>query len=757
MENENIVKETALSVAKETAKDVYADTVQPTAKNVGGFFGTLSGFFNHVVMYPLKKLNIRYEQKAIAFEKEMEHKYNSIPEKERVEPQLHIVGPTMESLKYNIMDDDLAELFSNLLVSDMDMRTQNLCTPAFVKVIEQLSPADARVFKAVFNECAKAETIPICKVDLCKIDDEKRKIRKEYLPLYLVGIEVDKLASDGNLLIMGGPGSGKTTIALFKAKELTADSNTIRKSQKILFLSFARATISRVEEQAGELIPQELKKQIEINTYHGFIWNIIKHHGYLLNSQPLHLLPPHESGHRLSGLNEVERKKKMLEMFNTEGTVHFDIFANICTRLLTESHALKKIICAMYPVIILDEFQDTSADEWQLIQLLGTQSKLIALADPEQRIYDFRGADPKRITQFIESFKPKIFDFGQQNNRSNGKDIAEFGNDLLQGKNAGKRYKDVSVCRYPFRKLPYTHLVLKYKVLEVQKSLYEMKKTDWSLAILVPTNALMLEVSDSFQREQQLQNGKKCPVIEHEVAVDTAGPYLAALTIASILETGSQKCCTESAVLTPLIEHILGRKGADKPPSKADVSLASALSQYSSTKKIQGKNREKLIADTQDIVSLTNSAQFSGNVINDWKIVLTIIGNEQSEAYQNLLKDAKHLRLLQRGSQLYAALDILWRENGSYIGATEAVANALTQEHFSMSTRKWSGINIMTIHKSKGKEFDAVIIYEGRYQNRIISKPERREQAILNLRVAVTRAKEHTYILTPEDDPCSLL
>lgn len=129
------------------------------------------------------------------------------------------------------------------------------------------------------------------------------------------------LASDGNLLIMGGPGSGKTTIALFKAKELTADSNTIRKSQKILFLSFARATISRVEEQAGELIPQELKKQIEINTYHGFIWNIIKHHGYLLNSQPLHLLPPHESGHRLSGLNEVERKKKMLEMFNTEGNI----------------------------------------------------------------------------------------------------------------------------------------------------------------------------------------------------------------------------------------------------------------------------------------------------------------------------------------------------------------------------------------------------------------------------------------------------
>lgn len=63
----------------------------------------------------------------------------------------------------------------------------------------------------------------------------------------------------------------------------------------------------------------------------------------------------------------------------------------------------------------------------------------------------------------------------------------------------------------------------------------------------------------------------------------------------------------------------------------------------------------------------------------------------------------------------------------------------------------------MTIHKSKGKEFDVVIVYEGHYHNKIVSSPERKEQAILNLRVAVTRAKEHTYILTPDDEPCLLL
>ena len=85
------------------------------------------------------------------------------------------------------------------------------------------------------------------------------------------------------------------------------------------------------------------------------------------------------------------------------------------------------------------------------------------------------------------------------------------------------------------------------------------------------------------------------------------------------------------------------------------------------------------------------------------------------------------------------------------------MSDALTQEHFSLNTKRWNGISVMTIHKSKGKEFDVVIVYEGRYHNKIVSSPERKEQAILNLRVAVTRAKEHTYILTPDDEPCLLL
>lgn len=66
----------------------------------------------------------------------------------------------------------------------------------------------------------------------------------------------------------------------------------------------------------------------------------------------------------------------------------------------------------------------------------------------------------------------------------------------------------------------------------------------------------------------------------------------------------------------------------------------------------------------------------------------------------------------------------------------------------------------MTIHKSKGKEFDEVIIYEGSHQGRIVraSASEREiAQARLTLRVAVTRAMKRATILTPKNNVCVFL
>lgn len=51
------------------------------------------------------------------------------------------------------------------------------------------------------------------------------------------------------------------------------------------------------------------------------------------------------------------------------------------------------------------------------------------------------------------------------------------------------------------------------------------------------------------------------------------------------------------------------------------------------------------------------------------------------------------------------------------------------QEHFAAGQKDWRGIHLMTIHKSKGKEFDEVIIYDGLFQ-RIAKAPQDPKSAL---------------------------
>ena len=65
------------------------------------------------------------------------------------------------------------------------------------------------------------------------------------MPLDLTQGQKDILAASGHILVRGGPGSGKTTVSILKAGK---QSGKLRSSQRVLFLSFARATVSRVLE-----------------------------------------------------------------------------------------------------------------------------------------------------------------------------------------------------------------------------------------------------------------------------------------------------------------------------------------------------------------------------------------------------------------------------------------------------------------------------------------------------------------------------
>ena len=103
----------------------------------------------------------------------------------------------------------------------------------------------------------------------------------------------------------------------------------------------------------------------------------------------------------------------------------------------------------------------------------------------------------------------------------------------------------------------------------------------------------------------------------------------------------------------------------------------------------------------------------------------------------------------------------MWKDTGNYQGATEIYEKVIMMEHFALNKNKWQGIKLMTIHKSKGKEFNEVIIYDGsKPQDKILysnSFNNDLTQSKLKLRVAVTRGMEKVLILTPKNDICKLL
>jgi len=567
------------------------------------------------------------------------------------------------------------------------------------------------------------------------------------------------LETDGHILALGGPGCGKTFIALLKAHHVI-QSGYLLSGQSILFLSFARATIARVAQQSGKLLTEQENKVLEINTYHGFAWQIIQSHGYLHNSNKrIRLLPPPEASVRLADIEKENRIKEKQSLLDNEGLLHFDLFAEVCGKILTGSKALLRIISDTYPIIILDEFQDTNFDEWQMIQALGQKSILIALADPEQRIYEFRGAAPRRIGEFVAKYKPIEFDFSAENFRSNGTDICLFGNDLLTGNNKNKSYHNVFIKPYPFRKGNGLHCTLKYEVIEGCKRLRKAGLDNWSIAVLVPTKKLMIDVSDYLGKEQTFSSGKKLPLIHHEVALETFGPALAAILIAGLLEESSTNIETSHKLIMDLCEHIRGRKGSDSPNIE-NLKLTNALKEYIKSGKIRGLNRQQIIQECNRIAKEKHTTQLSGSPVEDWLKIRNLLFHSSAKVIQEVANDARYLRILYKGALLQSRLSELWKSHGYYKGAVSAVNGALLQEHFSASIKKYKGIQVMTIHKSKGKEFDEVIIYEDCFQGPIIKSNASEndiKQARLALRVAVTRAKRRTTILTPEQKKCNFL
>lgn len=596
--------------------------------------------------------------------------------------------------------------------------------------------------------------------------------------------QVDVLNADGHLLVTGGPGSGKTTISILKAAMIA--ENDLRPGQKVLFLSFARASVSRVVEaiEFEQKIPREIKRRIDIDTYHSFFWRILKAHGYLVGlPRNLSILTPPAEAIALSGirngygrdnsLSDTEKLAKKAEedaernrLVAKESRICFDLFAPHVGDLLHRSQRLRHLLATMYPVIILDEFQDTNPAQWRVVQALGQFGRLIALADPEQRIFDFIGADPERLNHYRAAFNPTEIDFSTDNHRSGGTDIAIFANDILKGTFSQNSYSGVEFEVFdPYGGPAMTKLVT--VTYAARGRLVAGGRSDWSLAVLVPTKKMTRLVSDKFREPPAgMQPIAHTAVIELEAAI------LGSEIIAHLMQpdrTGNHF----SEFIDLLCNYYQG-KGGDRPTKGALNEANGIRSAYEKwcAALIAGKkpHAKSIMHALSWVYEQARSTALTGDPDKDWRAVRAVLEAGICPRLKEIGLEVRNIRLLERGSQLRQDLAQDWRDNSAYQNAHTIVQQAFVQEHFATGSKPEAGVIVMNMHKAKGKQFDEVIIFEGwprREKGKIVANLDRivrnnerteiNDGSRQNFRVSVTRGRQCTTILIPKGDPCVLL
>ncbi len=546
------------------------------------------------------------------------------------------------------------------------------------------------------------------------------------------------LVAPGHIVVTGGPGCGKTTVALRKA--LLRINAGMEPGQKVLFLSFSRAAVARILEAARKDLPREVRASLEIQTFHSFCWQLVRGHGYLLGApSPIRLLAPHDERARRNGARNDDPAwdAELERLFSEEGLIAFDLFAPKAREILCRSRAFQQLIAERYPLIIVDEAQDTGTEQWACIASLAAHTQLVCLADLDQQIYDFRrDVSPDRLKEIIAALSPLEVALGGQNNRSPGVEIVQFGNDILNNTPRGAAYQGVS------------RVMLNPKAAERDKAirravgiLYRTIETDTghrpeSVGFLTNWGKGVAIIARALQGDGTIRE------IPHRVVMDEAEVLLATRVVALCLEPVTDLWAMLSAGLTLVAEVYRGQGKTDKVATLTKAAAAAAKGEV-------GK-RAKCPIGLKAVLEDLQSTPLTGEPGADWLRIRRLFEASGVDELQRIAQQVIYLMAFNRGRRITDALAEMWLRRGSYADARTIIEAAISEDQIVGSDGALDGINVMTMHKSKGKEFDGVILLHlGRLSPfSPDGEPTPQQKSRRLLRVGITRARRHTLLLT---------
>ena len=219
-------------------------------------------------------------------------------------------------------------------------------------------------------------------------------------------------SADGPLLIIAGPGSGKTRTLTYRIAHQITDGGV--PAGNFLAITFTRRAAQEVQDRLAVLCADQ-DSQPTVTTFHGLGLRILREHheaaglGPGLSRGRDGQAPGRDRTHRVrAGRTQADRRAgpgALRRELTARDLVDFDGLVEMSADLLRHHPAIAAELRARWPHISVDEYQDIDAVQYDLLRMIsGDGSGLTAIGDPDQAIYRFRGADVGIFGRFTADF-----------------------------------------------------------------------------------------------------------------------------------------------------------------------------------------------------------------------------------------------------------------------------------------------------------------------------------------------------------------
>ncbi|MFS8479567.1 MAG: UvrD-helicase domain-containing protein [Micromonosporaceae bacterium] len=208
-------------------------------------------------------------------------------------------------------------------------------------------------------------------------------------------------APGGPLLIVAGPGTGKTRTLTHRIAYLCAELNVY--PEQCLAITFTRRAAEEMRERLAALLGP-VAEDITVATFHALGLAILRENAAAAGlTADFRVADEHErTAARAEAGDDPLRYRKLLR---AQDLVDLDELVTLPVSLLRESPDLVERYRRRWPWVFVDEYQDVDATQYELLRLLcPPDGNLCAIGDPDQAIYSFRGADVSFFLRFAREF-----------------------------------------------------------------------------------------------------------------------------------------------------------------------------------------------------------------------------------------------------------------------------------------------------------------------------------------------------------------